>query len=88
MILAELGHYLADVVYEACEVQPIVVRMRLADPLSRLVRMENVWELYIRVCLVHKVAQHIQCLHHGGFHMAEATPLLMLRNSAMIQGVM
>ena len=64
---------------EAGEMEPVLVRMLLPDPLGGLEGVHDVGEVGVRVGLVNEVVEHAQRLHDRALHVVELEPLGVLQ---------
>ena len=76
--LAVESHDLAEVVYEADQLEPLLVGVVTADPLRGLEGVHDVGQLGVGVALVHQVVQHLERLHDGRLEVVELEPLVVL----------
>ena len=74
--LSPQGHQLPRVVHKPGHLQPLLVRVVLADALRRLEGVEGVGQVDVRVALVHQVVQLLQGFQDGEAAVVQTSPVL------------
>ena len=74
-------HHLTEVVDQARQVEPIVIGVNFPDSFRRLIRVNDVGQVKIRIRFVREAVEHVQGLHDGGLEVIELKPLLMLTSN-------
>ena len=59
------GHHFAEVVKEADQVEPILVRMGLTDSLCCLEGVHGIGQVSVGVGLINQFVQQVNCIHDG-----------------------